>query len=572
MPRTTIFRTALSGLLLTTTVILAPPPAHAQGLVGAFLAAREAGARNDFTQATPYLERLLHADPGNAAALEGAAVSALSGGEFDRAVGHAQDLITIEPNNRAATLVLLIDAFGREDYTTGLNYAQNNTQLHPLVHGLAQAWAHMGQGSMSDALDMFDTVGNQDGMTAFALYCRALALALVGDVEGALALLEDPDSGTAQSLNRRGFLAYAQLLGLSERYDDALSLLDTVFDGSTDPVVARMHAAYSARTALPFDLITTPAEGFAEVIAVLANAMRSASNTHEALIYAQGAVQINPGLWDAQLMIGQIFEDLEQPELALEAYAAIPRDSVFDMAARMGRAQVLDATGDADQAITELTILVEEYPQSHVAMQVLGDFQRRHEHHEAAIASYSTAISMMRDQGVTPTWQTWFSRAVSYERTGEWDKAESDFRAALEIEPNQATVLNYLGYSLVERGEKYDEALGMIERAVAAQPDSGYIVDSLAWALYRLGQYDEALQHMERAVELEPTDPVLNDHLGDVFWAVGRHREARFQWSRALSFGPSDDMDSDLVRRKLEVGLDEVRAEQGEPPLHPVDG
>jgi tetratricopeptide (TPR) repeat protein len=114
----------------------------------------------------------------------------------------------------------------------------------------------------------------------------------------------------------------------------------------------------------------------------------------------------------------------------------------------------------------------------------------------------------------------------------------------------------------------------MIERAVAAEPDSGYIVDSLGWVLYRLGRYDEALIHMEKAVELLPVDPVVNDHLGDVYWAVGRKREAEFQWHRALSFigmgEETSDADPDRIRRKLEVGLDVVLSEEGAPPLRVV--
>lgn len=98
----------------------------------------------------------------------------------------------------------------------------------------------------------------------------------------------------------------------------------------------------------------------------------------------------------------------------------------------------------------------------------------------------------------------------------------------------------------------------MIERAARAQPEDGYITDSLGWVLYRLGRYDEAVKPMLRAVELTPDDPVINDHLGDVLWMVGRKREAQFQWRRALSFGPSEDLDMDRVRMKLEVGLDEV--------------
>jgi Flp pilus assembly protein TadD len=152
-----------------------------------------------------------------------------------------------------------------------------------------------------------------------------------------------------------------------------------------------------------------------------------------------------------------------------------------------------------------------------------------------------------------------------------WEQAEADFRAALELRPNQPQVLNYLGYSLVEKQAKLDEALDMIKRAVIAEPESGYIVDSLGWVLYRLGRYEEAVEHMERAVELMPLDPVVTDHLGDVYWAVGRVREARFQWSRALSFIDEEDdtgeADPIRIRRKLEIGLDTVLAEEGAQPL-----
>ena len=127
---------------------------------------------------------------------------------------------------------------------------------------------------------------------------------------------------------------------------------------------------------------------------------------------------------------------------------------------------------------------------------------------------------------------------------------------------------------MVEMEINLDEALEMIEQAVAARPDSGYIVDSLGWVLYRLGRYDEAVEHMERAVELMPIDPVVNDHLGDVYWSVGRVREAEFQWMRALSFvdeAEPGDAEPDRIRRKLEVGLDQVLDEEGSEPLQVVD-
>ena len=149
----------------------------------------------------------------------------------------------------------------------------------------------------------------------------------------------------------------------------------------------------------------------------------------------------------------------------------------------------------------------------------------------------------------------------------------------MALRPDSPQVLNYLGYSLIEKEDspaKLDEALGMIEQAVAAQPNSGYIVDSLGWVFYRLGRYTEAVGHMERAVELMPVDPVVNDHLGDVYWAVGRLREAEFQWKRALSFiksGEGDgEADPDRIRSKLELGLDAVLEQEGAAPLQVANG
>ena len=108
-----------------------------------------------------------------------------------------------------------------------------------------------------------------------------------------------------------------------------------------------------------------------------------------------------------------------------------------------------------------------------------------------------------------------------------WPPAEADFKKALELFPDQPLVLNYLGYSWVDKNINLDEAFKMLRRAVELRPQDGYIVDSLGWAHYRLGRYDEAVKELERAIELKPSDPVINDHLGDAYWRVGRKLEAR---------------------------------------------
>jgi Flp pilus assembly protein TadD len=191
----------------------------------------------------------------------------------------------------------------------------------------------------------------------------------------------------------------------------------------------------------------------------------------------------------------------------------------------------------------------------------LGDTLRRAEQCEEAVDSYTEALDRV-DTEQSRYWFLFYTRAICYHLTDDWPPAEADFRKALELNPGQPQVLNYLGYSLVEQRRNLDEALDMIERAVAARPDSGFIVDSLAWVYYRLGRFDEAVEPMERAAELLPTDPIINDHLGDVYWMVGREREARFQWERALSLDPAEE-DADRIRLKLDIGLDAVLEAEG---------
>jgi len=150
---------------------------------------------------------------------------------------------------------------------------------------------------------------------------------------------------------------------------------------------------------------------------------------------------------------------------------------------------------------------------------------------------------------------TW--RGVALERANRWQDAERDLLAALAGQPNEPELLNYLGYSWIDRGERLGEAMDMVKRAVAANPRSGPMVDSLGWAYYRLGDYRNAVEQLEAAVLLEPADPEINNHLGDAYWRVGRRIEAEFQWKRVLSLDPPEKIRLE-AEAKLKSGLGPV--------------
>ena len=185
--------------------------------------------------------------------------------------------------------------------------------------------------------------------------------------------------------------------------------------------------------------------------------------------------------------------------------------------------------------------MVNERKERPDALIQLGDILRIQQEYSAAADAYDEAIERLG--GNTKVgWRLLYRRGIAHERAGEWKKAETDFLQALEIEPEQPYVLNYLGYSWVDMGMNFDQAEDMLKRAVELQPDDGYIVDSLGWVYYKLGRFEDAVEQLEKAVELKPDDPTIKDHLGDAYWQIGRYHEARFQWHRALSFNPTEEL------------------------------
>lgn len=548
-------------------------PVAAQSLSGAYLAARQASFVGDLAAAAQYYSSAIIADPSNNYIKERGVLAYLSLGKVDQADTIAKQLEDAGESSQLANMAQIVYLSRNQAYSDVLDRLDQNKGIGPLVDGLLRGWAQLGQGDMSSALVAFDVLSEERGLKGFALYHKALALASVGDYEGAELLFGAEGPGAVQ-MTRRGIMARAQVLSQLDKFDVAVESIDSAFGERLDPGLIDMRAALVAKEKLPFDHITGPRDGIAEVFYTLAGALSSEANDDYTLLYSRMADYIRPEHIDAILLSAELLEKMEQYDLAVQTYQRVPRDDPSYHAAELGRAAALRDSGKEELAVEVLEQLAETHGDLAIVQSTLGDTMRQLERYEEAIAAYDAALATFSE----PSRSQWFlhyARAICYERIDNWESSESDFRMALELNPEQPQVLNYLGYSLVEKNTKLDEALDMIERAVAARPDSGYIIDSLGWVLYRLGRYDEAVPHMERASELMAIDPVVNDHLGDVYWAVGRKLEAEFQWKRALSFigheEVSDEADPDRIRRKLEIGLDAVLKEEGAPALKMVN-
>lgn len=540
---------------------------------GSYLAGRSAFRANDYGAAVEHFSEALASDPANLALLESTGAAFLSLGDLENAALVLERIVAADESSQVASLVLVGKAAQDEDWTGLLGALDNGLSVGPLFDNLSRPWANFGAGRMAEALEAFDAVAESENESTriFGFYHKALALASAGDFEGAAHILSG-DAGMVLRLPRRGVVAYAEVLSQLERNDDALDLIAKSQNSSLgDPSLEALRDRLEAGETIPFNSVRDARDGLAEVYHSIASALRQEPQRSYTLLFARMAATLRPDHIDALLLTAELLEQLDQHDLATEVYDKFPRDHPEFHAAEMGRAEALRQSGQEGAAIEVLQQLTESHGhllQVHVA---LADLLRELERYEESKAPYDNALSMISEP-VEQHWIIYFTRGIAHERTGQWDLAEADFRKALELKPDQPTVLNYLGYSLLELQTDLEEALALIERAVEQRPDAGHIIDSLGWGLYRLGRYAEAVPHMERAAERLPIDPVVNDHLGDVYWAVGRHREAEFQWHRALSFITDEtdqaDVDPDRIRRKLEVGLDAVLAEEGAPPLN----
>lgn len=546
--------------------------AFAETASGNYLAGREAARQNDYVAAADYFMRALARQPQNVALMEDAIVSNLALGRMKRALPLAQMLEGRDERSQAAHMVLTADLLQREDFAAYLDRDTEKRGIGPLVDGLLTAWSLIGTDEVESGLARFDEIGEQPGVKGFAMYHKALALSLTGDLEGAEAIFANRGGG-GMVITRRGATARAEILSQLDRNDDALISLQEAFGTATDPELAQLIQRLEGGEKLPLSHIRSARDGAAEVFFSLAGALRGDAGPEYTLLYARMAQYLRPDHVDALLLNAELLEELGQYDLAVAAYKGVAPEHPAFHAAELGRVAAYREAGKPDAAIEVLEQLGKRFPALVSVHSTLGDIFRQQDRFEEAVGAYDKAVDLS-DPERRGLWFIYYARAISHERQGTWDQAEADFRKALELNPGQPQVLNYLGYSLVEKRIKLEEALGMIEQAVEASPESGYIVDSLGWVLYRLGRYDEAVMHMERAVELMAVDPVVNDHLGDVYWAVGRIREAEFQWSRALSFVDADDpgdAEPDRIRRKLEIGLDAVLKEEGAEPLKVAD-
>ena len=551
--RVNFYRKSLLAALCAT-VFAVSGSANATSEFGSYLAGQHAQALKDADKASAFMLRVLEENPDDQQLLRRTFLLTLAAGKFDMAVSLAERIEAGGGKMATAALLLGIDAAREGDFAAARDRfdALPRRGLNAYAAPLASAWSNAGAGDFDATLKALAELDKKSGFSAM----RDLHTGLINDLANRPEAAEKSFRSVTDELHKapvRVVRAAGSLFERTGRKDEARKLYQdflaahpaNVAIGST---LARLDAGETAQP-----LIDSAKSGIAESLFNIASALPRDRSTDMALIYARTALYLKPDFELARLLLGDLFDNQRRYADANEIYRKVDAGSPYHWSARLRIADNLTDLDDVDTAVEMLRAMAEERPKRTDALIKLGGILRSKERYKEAVDAYDAAGERLGE--IKPGhWLFFYNRGIALERSKIWERAEKDFLKALDLRPEQPYVLNYLGYSWVEKGLNIERAKKMIERAVEQRQDDGYIVDSLGWVLYRLGDYADAVKHLERAIRLRPSDPVINDHLGDAYWRVGRKLEARFQWRRALGLDPDEDLIPN-IEAKLENGL-----------------
>jgi tetratricopeptide (TPR) repeat protein len=523
---------------------------------GSYLAARHASVERDANSAAAFYRSALRTDPKNSELLDRAFISSLADGDIDEAVKLADRILTQDKSNRVARLVVGVRDLKLKKYAAAqLNINQSiRGPITDLVATLLSGWASYGAGDSKAAVANIDKLAGPEWYPIFKDLHAGMMLELAG---------KDKDAGArferAYKLDDSMLRVADEYARWSSRNKDAATAaaIYEAFDKKLPrhPLVQEGLRETKAGKKLP-PLVESAQAGAAEALYGIGATLTRRGGEDLALVYLQLALYLQPNHPLALLSLADLYESVKKPQMAIKIYERMPASSPLKRNAQIQLATNLDAADRSDEAIKILKEVTAEAPKDIEAIMALGNIERGRKKFADCATTYSQAIDALPTAGDKNSWVTYYYRGICEERSKQWSKAEADMRKALEMQPEQPHVLNYLGYSWIDQGINLDEGMKMIKRAVDQRPDDGYIVDSLGWAYYRIGNYEEAVKNLERAIDLKPEDPTINDHLGDAYWRIGRTLEARFQWAHARDLKPEPE-ELPKIEAKIANGLPE---------------
>jgi len=528
-------------------------PDLAEQPFGEYLTGRHALFNHQYDVAADNYLEAIKQDPENIELMQFSLSVFIAAGRFEDAFFVNEKLKEMDAQNEVSNILDFFNKTKNKSYIEALIDIDelSSTGIMNLIKPFFRAWIDAAEGSTSEINAVVNSFEEENNFNFFNFFQAGLIYEYLEDFEKA-------ESFYAQALNERGLLnlraveAYGKILEKNGKTEKAISILEDYIDQApaNEQLKATLIEVRNDEQFEPF--VSSLDEGFAEIFYTVSTILMQDNVKSIATNFLQYAAFFKPEFPLVHFLQAQIFESDQYYRGAQNEFDKIKTDSPLYFQSKLQRAWLYNDMDRPEETIAALLKLEKEYPDNREVLNSIAEFYRMNERFAEAIPAYSKVIDNIEEENVRD-WIIYYTRGIVFDQEKRWAEAEMDFKKALEIRPEQPMVLNYLAYSWVDRGLNYVEAKKMLIRAVELRPNDGYIVDSLGWALYKMGDYEEAVPVLERAAQLETQDWAINDHLGDAYWTVGRKNEARFQWRHALSLSPDEDK-IDLIKSKIKDG------------------
>ena len=525
---------------------------------GTYLAARVAHLRQDLNTAADYYVKSIKLGADNPEIISRAYVLLTSEGRIDEAADYAKKAREQGDKGNFIHFVVMTDELNKGNYDKALESLENikDKAYQESILPLFESWIYAGSGKPEEALAAMDKLKKDKSLVSLYYMHSGMLNDYLGNKEEAAKAFDTVVNNENLELSYRSLQIISNFYIRSGRKNEAAELVKKYYDKNFQ---ARMlfelyQNIQNADLKATAKMIDTPQKGEAEALFNIGTIFRG-YQSDISQIFTALALYLNPQHDVALISMADLLENSQRYDEAIAKYNQISPQSPVYFMAQLKVASIYMVKKDNQKALKKLENLLEQYPDDYQILFNLGEVNRVMNQQKDAIKYYNKALKVA-PKAIKKDWTVYYALGMAYERNGQWKKAEEVLQKALEVSNRHPFVLNYLGYSWLQHNENSNEALYMIFEAYRQNPEDGHIMDSLGWALYRMGKYEDAIKVLERAAEYLPGNAIVCDHLGDAYWLVGRKDEARFQWQHALTLKEdAEELNKEVIRQKITRGI-----------------
>ena len=525
---------------------------------GSYLAARVAHIRQNYNLAADYYIKSIKLGVKDPELLSRVYLLLTTEGRIDEAAKYAQQSIKEGDSSNFVRFVLMSNEAKNQNFDKAIEYINGikDKSYKNAISPLFKAWLLAGKNDKKGALRELNLLEKDKDLLSFYHMHKGMILDYFNDTESAQKEFDKIIDDQNLEISFRSLQIIANFYARNSQVDKAKDIIKQYNNknSNTKMFTELLSSIYDINKNKPIPVIDTPQKGLSEAIFNVGVIFRD-YQSDIAQIFTALSLYLNKDNDVARISMADLLEKSHRYSEAIKQYEKVSVNSPLYYMANLKISAIYLENKDHKEALQKLKELLSHYPNDYNILFNLGEVSRITDKNKDAIKYYNLALKKLPDS-LKEDWTVYYALGIAYEKSNQWEKAEQSLKKALKISKRHPFVLNYLGYIWLENNQNYNEALYMIFDAYRQNPENGHIMDSMGWALYRMGKYTEALSVLERAAEYLPANAVVCDHLGDVYWQTGRKSEAKYQWQHALSLKEDAELlDKDVIRKKIAEGV-----------------